>query len=85
VICRIHAPLASKKEHPVLAEGWRGTRGDTDALQLKTHIVSAENTTSISRLPRPELSGIQYPIDTELKRNVTFLLIFETTTSRPRV
>jgi hypothetical protein len=48
------------------------------------HNVSAENATFLSRLFRPELSGIQNTIDTEFQRDVTFLLILETTTSRTR-
>ena len=35
VICQIHAPLVWKKKHPVLAEGCRGTRGNTDVLEQK--------------------------------------------------
>jgi len=35
MICQIHVPLAFKKKHPVLAEGWRGSTGDTDALEQK--------------------------------------------------
>jgi hypothetical protein len=37
-----------RKPHPVAAEGWRGTRGDTDALEQENYIVPAETATAVS-------------------------------------
>jgi hypothetical protein len=63
-----------KKKHPVAAEGCRGTRGDTDAMEQENYTVSAEIATAISGLRGSALSGIQYATDRGLKCDVTFVL-----------
>ena len=63
-----------KKKHPVAAEGCRGTRGDTEALEQENCAVHAEIATALSGLCMSALSRINYTTDTGLKCNVTLVL-----------